>query len=154
MAPGAISTGSAASQKCMLSGRLCADGIPERFGGEAVVVPRNDPPLDILGRCHRGERLPPNLIGRRFGVEEIAGNQHMAGTVVPRGGRQAVDRGVARFYQTAANVFGVVSEPSAEVQVRRMDEAKRGHTSATLDLVLEGVSSVAAFCSKARPYIN
>ena len=81
------------------------------------MVPRNDPPLDVLGRGHGGERLPPDPIGRRLGIEKITGDQHMAGLVVPRGVRQAVDCGVTSFHEAAADVFGKVSEPAAEVQV-------------------------------------
>ena len=143
MTPGAISTGAAASQKMHVVGTLCANGIPERLSGEAVVIARNDPPIDVVRRGHLGERLPPDPIGRRFGVEEIAGEQHMAGPLVPRGGRQAVDRGVARFHQAAADVFGVVPEPSPEVQVRGVDEAKPGHASATPRPVWKDPSSAA-----------
>ncbi len=133
---------------------LCTDWIPERLGGEAVVVARNNPPIDVVRCGHRGERLPPDPIRGRFGVEKVAGDKHMAGPMVPRGGRQAVDRGVTRFQQTAANVFGIVPEPSAEVQVRGMDEAKPGHASATPELAPGGVLSVAAFGSSAPSVLS
>ena len=96
-----------------VAGRLCADVVPKHLGSETVVVPWNDPPMEILCGCHRSERLPPDLIGRRLGIEEIAGNKHMVSCVVPRGGRQAVDRCVARFHEAPANAFRKVPEAAA-----------------------------------------
>ena len=133
---------------------LCANWIPERFGGAAVMVARDDPPVTVVCRGHRGERWPPDPIGRWFSVEKVAGNQHMADAMILRGGRQAVDRGVTSFHQSVGSVFGMVPGPSTEVQVRGMDEAKSGYGSATPELAPSGVSSVAAFGSSAPSVLS
>ena len=41
------------------------------------MVSRKYPPLESLRRAHCSERLSPNPIGRRRGIEKIAGNEHM-----------------------------------------------------------------------------
>ena len=105
--------------------------VPERFRSKAVMVSRKYPPLESLRRAHCSERLSPNPIGRRRGIEEIAGNEHMARAVIPRRNRQAVDRSMAGLHKTSANVAGKVPESAAQVQVRGMDKAKLGHSSRT-----------------------
>ena len=115
-------------------GGLSSNTVPKRFSGKAVVVSWNYPPPDSLRRAHRGERLSPDPIRGRLAIEEIAGDEHMVGSMLPRGSGQTVDRCMTGLHKTTANVFGESAEPAPQVKVGRMDEAKLGHSSQTPEL--------------------
>jgi hypothetical protein len=88
------------------------------------MVAGDDPPEDVPGRAHGGGGLAADLFRRAGSVKEVAGDQHMAGAVVPRGLSQAGDYLEPRLDQAAAQILGHGAEPFAKMQVRAVDETK------------------------------
>ena len=72
------------------------------------MVSWNDPPTKLVRRTHRRQRLAPDPLRRRLGIEQVAGDENVAGFVVPGRRRQRVDGRMTGFYQPTRMSSGYV----------------------------------------------